>query len=320
MKRIARIAFAVAAGGILAATLVGTPVFLLRAPVLVVTDPLFAAIYGEDRIRARQRSASRALFRRVIPVSIADDAGPDILIAAVAVAAAEPFAVMFPARFSTAAERFHAEFPDVRVVLFRGAAPASGFPEGGGNLSVFGTDRETDIFRAGLLAGIIGRAVREREPAAAEDGEEAAPAAVRETHVLIEDRFADQTERALFLGAATGMDPGSAVVFADSAEGMPDAAGVATLVLAGSGGDLLERNMGIPTILFGWIHPDLTSGDVLAVFDDSPWAKVVPAARLAGSGETSALLRSDPLIFSARISDNGVSRMLRRAAVRVPRE
>ena len=289
-----------------------TIVFLSRPPVLVVTDLPFAALYGENRLRTRRLSASAALFRQVRPVFITDDASPDMLIAAIAYASREPFIVLFPRRFAAVAERFHRESPETPVVVFRGAVPASELPAGNGIFSVFGTDRATDLFRAGLFAGAIGYLGRTGEPLDPD-----APV-VQRTHILWQDRFITQEGRNVFSGAVAERDPDSSVVFVGTAAAMPDTRGVQSMVMAGAGADYLERNPGIPIILFSWLNPDLTSREVVVMFDDSPWAMVVPATRMAVGGDATGLIPSKPLIFSDRIADNGVTRAMRRSAGRFP--
>ena len=294
-------------------------VFLSRPPVLVVTDLPFVALSGENRLRTRQILASISLFRMVKPVLIADDASPDILIAAISYASENPFMVLFPRRFSAVAERFHREFPEIPVVVFRGTVPASELPAGSGIFSVFGTDRETDLYRAGLFAGIIGSMGQTGEP---EDeyayAQARAGAGSQRIHVLWQDRFVNPEGREVFSGAAMERDPEAAVVFVNAAAEMPDARRVSSLVMAGAGADYLERNPGIPVILFGWLNPAFTSREVVVMFDDSPWALVVPAARMAARGEVDGVIPSKTLIFSDRIADNAVSRALRRSAGRVP--
>ena len=298
-------------GLFLAAALAAALAFFSRPPALVVTDIPFAELYGQRRIRAGQARASAALFRRVRPVMIADDASPDMLIAAIRAASERPAVVMFPRRFAAAAERFHREFPETPVALFRGNVPASQLPSGGGLFAVFGTDGATDLFRAGLMAGIAGSAARGGEGGAGSRGM---------THVLWQGRFVGPRGRELFAAAAAEADPGSSAAFVSSAAHMPDMAAVSSMVLAGAGADFLERSRGAPVILFSWMDPALAPDAVVAIFDDSPWALAVQAARLSARGEFSAEIPSRALIFSGRAADNGVARALRRAARALPQE
>ncbi|MCL2191789.1 MAG: hypothetical protein FWB78_00140 [Treponema sp.] len=301
-----------ALGLLLAALSVTVLVFLSRPPVLVVTDLPFAALHGENRLQMRQLFASVALFRQVRPVLIADDASPDMLIAAISYASENPFMVLFPRRFAAVAERFHRELPEIPVVVFRGAIPAAEMPAGNGIFNVFGTDQGTDLFRAGLFAGIIGSMGQTVEPL-----DDDLPPGQR-THVLWQNRFVTPNGRELFSGAVMDRDPDSAVVFVSTPAGMPDTRNVSSMVMIGAGADYLERNPGVPVILFSWLNPDLTSREVIIIFDDSPWALVVPATRMAARGVSTGVIPSKPLIFSDRIADNGVTRAIRRSAGRVP--
>ncbi|MCL2609517.1 MAG: hypothetical protein FWD94_06415 [Treponema sp.] len=305
-----RVWLLIALGALLVVLAVPVLVFLSRSPVLVVTDVPFAVLYGENRIRMRQVSASVSLFRMVRPVMIADDASPDIVIAAIKYASENPFAVLFPRRFSAVAERFHAEYPEIPVVVFRGTVPASELPAGNGVFNVYGTDRGTDLFRAGLFAGIIGSMRQEDEDSAL------GTVYGQRIHVLWQGGPVDSDERSVFSLAAMERDPGSAVVFVNAAADLPDTRLVSSLVLAGAGADYLERNPGIPVILFSWLNPDFTSREVVVMFDDSPWAMVVPATRMAVEGVACGVIPSIPLVFSDRLADNATSRMLRRAAGR----
>jgi len=281
-------------------------VFFARDPVLVVTDVPFAALYGERRIRQRRAAASFSLFRRVLPVMIADDASADLVVAALGYAAERPFAVVFPGRFHEAAQRFHSEFPDVAVVLFRGTG--SGGVSGGAGFGVFAADRDTDLFRAGLIAGIAGAAFAPPPP---EEGEPP-----QRIHVLVQDASVTDEGRAVFSGAAQSADPGSAVIFVSSAAEMPDMGIASSLVIAGAGGDFLERNPGAPVVLFSWLDPAFTSGDVLVLFDDSHWALAARSVRAVSRGRYYGVIPSRPLIFSDRIADNDIARRLRRASGR----
>jgi len=292
---------------------VAASVFFARSPVLVVTDVPFAALYGEGRILSRRISASLSLFRPVRPVKIAEDASPDILIAAISHTSENPFVVLFPRRFSSVAERFHSEFPLVPAVIFRGRASAQGMPAGNGILNVYGTDGRADLFRAGIFAGTIGLTGKGSRDAQVEAGG-------RRTHVLLSDALTTGGERAVFSGAVMEADSAAAVVFADSVAAMPDPRTASSIVFSGGPGDFMETNRGVPVILFSWLHPDFTSDDVLVVFDDSPWALAADAARMAARGEAEGLIPSKTLIFSGRIADNAVARVLKRAAGAIPPE
>ena len=109
---------------VIIALALGIPGFILytRPPVLVVTDVSFMSLYGKNRIRLQMLRCSITLFRPVLPVTIADDAGDDILLFAVSNMSSRPFCVLFPYRFAEAARFYRERFPGVPVVLLEGSA------------------------------------------------------------------------------------------------------------------------------------------------------------------------------------------------------
>jgi hypothetical protein len=282
-------------------------IFLARAPVLVVTDAPFAALYGETRIQRQRASASRTLYRRVKPVMVADGASPDILIIAISSAASKPFCVIFPRHQSSAAERYHEQFPEIPVVLFGGAVPASGLPAPEGLLCVYGTDRETDLYRAGLFAGILADARQRQE---AEAGSQ--------SFALWQDRAVTDAQRDLFSRGARERRPETGVVFVSSAGEMPNERNLSCVVLTGAGAEYLERRTRLPIIMFSWVDPAMVPKEIAVVFDDSPWALAVPAVRMAASRQPEGKIPSNPLIISGNSADNGIFRALRRAARKMP--
>ncbi|MCL2557437.1 MAG: hypothetical protein FWE09_03070 [Treponema sp.] len=289
---------------------IAAAVFFSRDPLLVVTDLPFAALYGESRVRSASISASLSLFRPVRPLLIADDASADVLVAAIRYASERPFAVIFPPRFSEAALRFHEEFPEIPVALMRGSVPAAQMPAGEGLFGVYGTDRETDLYRAGLFAGAMGLRPRDEAGEGQEDSPPSAPE--RRTHVLWNEAFVGARGRELFYEAVLKADPEAHVAFIGSDGELRDLSGVSSFSIAVAGAGAISSARGVPTILFAWLDPGLTHGDVFALFDDSPWALAVPVARLMEMGEAEGEIPSKPLIISARVADNAVTRDLRR--------
>jgi hypothetical protein len=281
-------------------------VFFARAPVLVVTDAPFAALYGPSRMKREQAASSLALFRRVKPVLAADGAGPDILVVAISSAASRPFCVLFPRHLASAAERYHEQFPEIPAVLLGGFAPAPNLPVPDGFLCVYETDRDADLYRAGLFAGLLGDPRHGQAPAA------------RRTFALWQDIAVTAAQRDLFIIGARERHPESGVIFANSAAEMPDEGSLSCAVLTGAGAEYLERRPRIPVVLFSWLDPAITSREVAVLFDDSPWGLAVPAARMAANRQAEGKIPSKPLILSANLADSSIFRALRRAARRMP--
>jgi hypothetical protein len=315
------------AGAVLAAPFA---VFFARSPALVITEAPFVALYGEARLKKERNSAALALFRRVKPVLIADEVGPDMVIFAITGASPRPWCVLFPRSQAQAAVRFHEQYPEIPAVVLRGLVSAPELSAPDGVLCVYSTDREVDLYRAGLFAGILGASRRkpaqksekqaENQPETAPDSPAAdvPPASTAKTYVFWQDRNMPAGGRELFSRGVKEEDPESNAIFINSAAQVPDIKGIACVTLTGAGAEYLERNAPVPQILFGWLDPAMVPQEVVVQFDDSVWALAVPAARLALQKQAEGKIPSKPLIFSRKIADNSVFRMLEKSAKKMP--
>jgi hypothetical protein len=283
-------------------------VFFARSPVLMVSDAQFAALYGINREKKERLLASITLFRSVKSVAIADGASPDIVAATIAGVAEKPYCVLFPGYYLSAAAHYHEEFPEIPVVLFAGNAAARGLPEPDDFLSICRIDTGTDLYRAGLMAGILGKKNDSGEQ------EEHEGMSV----VLWQHRSLPETERALFTGGVYEVSPDLGVVFARNASDIPNAAGLSCVALGSIGAEYFDKNFRVPLILFTWLDPDLTPKEAAVIFDDSPWALAVPSVRLALQNGGEIKIPSKPLIFSDKVADNGIFRILKGAAKKTP--
>jgi hypothetical protein len=293
---------------VLAAIIIGLAVtalvFYRRPPVLVVTDAPFIELYGKERIRRRQILSSLALFRRVKPVITADGASPDIIVEAISGAAQHPYCVLFPAYLAPAAESFHLQFPETQAAVLVGFSPFSGLPQSDGVLCVYRTDLETDMYRAGLFAGLLG--LKNSSPD------------VPRICFLWQDHYIQAAERESFSRGLKESDPDAVARFAKSDSDMPDPEGISCVVLGRSGAEYLEKNARTPLILFSWLDPSMLPAETAAAFDDSTWALAVPAVRMAVSSQAEGKIPSKPLIFSGETADNGIDRLLKQLAKKKP--
>jgi hypothetical protein len=312
MKRIRLI---IILAGICAILAVPFLVFYNRPPVLVVTEAPYAVLYGASNLKRQQLAASWELRRRVLPVMVADAASPDVVIFAIAEASSRPLCVLFARSQIASVRAFHEQFPEIPAVLFSGVLSASGLPTADGVLCVYATDRETDLYRAGLCAGILGTA-RQKNAKKAEGQEESAPKQNR--YALWQDRYVQAAGREIFSRGVKEQDPESVIVFASSAAEMPDMGGLSCAVLTGAGAEYFEKNPKIPIIMFGWTDPALTAREVAVQFDDSVWGLAAPATRMALNRQAEGKIPSNPLIFSEKTSDNAVLRILKKSAKKVP--
>ena len=290
--------------GIFIALAIGALVFYKRPPVLVVTDAPFLELYGKERIKRHMFTSSLALFRWVRPVVTADGASPDMLVAAISQVAGNPYCVLFPGYFAQAAERYHLEFPEIHAALLIGYTASSGLPQPDGVLCVYRTDLEADLYRAGLFAGALGLKKSSAE--------------AQRTCFLLQDRYIQAAEREVFSRGLKESDSDAVARFSSSALDMPALESVSCVVLTRSGSEYLDKNARIPLILFTWLDPYMLPAETAAVFDDSAWALVVPAARMAAGNQAEGKIPSKPLVFPRETADNGIDRILKRLAKKMP--
>ena len=296
-------------GVLLAALAVPVLVYINRSPVLIVTSSPVATIYGEERIRRRDILLSGTLFRPVKTVMVADGVGSDVLIIALTQAAEKPFCVLFPFFLAEAAQRYHGEFPEIPVVILSGLANTSRLPSADGILCIYRTDRETDLYRAGLFAGIIGEAWKknaESAPVVEENNDK-----IRQNVVLLQDNSIQKNLQELFSKGIREQNAETDVLFVSSVPRMPDEESISCVVIACTT-EYLENNPQVPVVLFSWLDPDLVSIAATVVFDDSPWALAVPAVKMATQKQPDGQIPSKPLIISTKFADNGVIKRLKK--------
>jgi hypothetical protein len=307
-------------GVVCAALAAPVVIFCIRPPVLVVTDAPFLVLYGKSHLRQQRIAASLALFRRVKPIMVVDGAGPDVVSIAIQGAARQPFCVLFPRNQAAAALRFHEQFPETPVVLFRGLVPASEMPSPGGFLCVYGTNRSADLYRAGLFAGILGNIPSKsvKKVKKQDESAESSSSSTPKTYVLWQDSNVQAAERDLFSRGIQEKDPESVIIFANLINDMPDMRIISCTVLTNAGAEYLGKNPQMPLILFSWLNPELAAREIVVLFDDSAWALAVPAVRMAVRQQAEGTIPSKPLIFSAKIANNSVFRMLKKSAKKMP--
>jgi hypothetical protein len=288
---------------------VPTLFFLIRSPVLIVADESFVALYGQGRMKQEQRSASLVLFRRVKPVTVIDTASSDMIAAAIASVSSRPFCVIFPRRYSSAAMYYHQEAPQNPVVLLGGFVPASQLPSPEGSFFVYTTDRETDLYRAGLFSSILGDLRR---------GQEGEIDPSRQIVALWQDSFVTDGQRGLFSRGIKELKPEAAVVFARTGNDMPEIGDLSGVALTSAGAVFLERQPAMPIILFSWLDPSAASSAIAVLFDDSSWGLAVPAVRMAGKKQSEGKIPSKTLMVLRNIADKEIFRYLELVANKVP--
>jgi hypothetical protein len=240
----------------------------------VVGDKPFNLLYGENRVLLRRLILSVRLFRPVKTVNIAGGAGPDLVAQAAVGLSRRPYGVFFPYRYREGARRYLKERPGFPVFVLGGRRERD-MPGSAGQGETaepvwFFTDTETDLYRAGVLAGILALA-GEAPPALSQEGlgadkMEAFVRGLRDQHWLEEPLLPPFSEK------------------------MPKPACV---VLLGKGDPYLHEWPEASLLLFTWTNPALLPRRTLAVFDDSPWAQLGPALELFRKGESGGFISSE---------------------------
>jgi hypothetical protein len=274
-------------------------VFFARPPVLVVSDMSFSELYGVKRLRAEIARSSIVLFRRVKPVVVADDAGDDIVQAAVEGASKKPLCVLFPLRFARIAHNYREENPNIPVVLLEGryaeaATPAS-FAIGGNteDYYIYKTDISADFYRAGLAAAIL-------------DGEKD-----ERIVVFLESGIQTQAREAVSK-ALSDVDKPLKTSFYTSFSQFSGNQNVSCVILAGSGAEYPDKYSDVPVICFTWINPELVPADIVLVFNDSPWIQAVSSVRMVQAGMKKGQIPSKILFLGGKGVDKDTIRKLRK--------
>lgn len=270
----------------LIAVLVPLIIFHARSPVLIVSEESFVGLYGEDRIKEETSYASFLLFRRVIIVTVANDAGDDIVPFALAEISSKPFCVLFPLRFSRSARLYKEQNPGIPVILLegRGTANRNDFDY------IYGTDIESDFQKAALIALTL-----------SEEGRIA---------VFIESRIMNQARSAFLegLGPEKALDTRFYTNFSQYSE----ISELSCVVLAGIGGEFYEKKAGVPVITFSWLSPSFIPNDAVLVINDSPVAQALAAVRMAASGENEGKIKSNFVIINHKNIDNKLLRKIKK--------
>jgi hypothetical protein len=230
-------------------------VFFTRSPALVLSDVYFDVLYGPWRGVLRQAEASLRLFRPVKKVIIAEDAGSEMVVFALEEASSRPWAVLAPYRYTQGLRFYAKQHPETPVIVLGGREKLRE-----GRLLSLPVDTRLDSYRAGRSAAFFSR------------GNEG------EILVFQEERDFPVDPDAFLAGLrAEGCDvePLYMSGYTDYSEYDK----VACVVVGSTAQTFLSRYRVVPVILFSWLDPVFSPGNVKLVFDDSPWGLSVAAFR-----------------------------------------
>jgi hypothetical protein len=269
-------------------------VFLLRSPVILVTDNAFDRIYGGLRGMLIRTETALKLRRPVKKLRLADAAAADMVVFALEAASAKPFCVVFPYRYREGAERYAEKYPERPAVVLTGRIPppGDGSGDGGGPLCI-GTNTAADLYRAGRCAAGF-----------AEGGG---------VILLLYDEPVSAANREAFdLGLRDGGFSGSPRYINGTAESVIPG-DTSCAVITGPADHYFKQNLDIPVILFSWTDPGLTRRSVKVVFDDSPWALAAQAVNMAAGRGAAGEIPSRGAVIRSRIPEKDIFLSLKSA-------
>jgi hypothetical protein len=279
---------------IAAIPLLGAGIFFSRSPILMVSDPFFDALYGRWKTLEKQAVLSFRFFRPVKPVSMGENAEQDMVPFGVEAASARPYCVLFPFRYDEGARRYVRLHPEVPSAVVGGRLPPS--PEEAG-LRFFGTDTVLDMYRAGLCAAVFVRS----------EGEV----------FVFPDPYVSGADRDAFLEGLRAGGYTKEPLYMSAYTDLSSRTGV-SVVMTGTPPSFLEGGTRIPVILFSWMDPAVSSGDVKIVFDDSPWALASEAVKSLGQGGEGRALPSKISVLGRKIQEKALAREIENLSRREP--
>ena len=253
--------------------------YLARSPILIVSDESFGMLYGQNRLKRQESGISRALFRRLIRVTVDESSGPDLIALAVEGAHKSPWAVLFPSRYIEGARNFLNDRPDVPVLVMAGGNRGIQAEEG---FAIINTDTALDLYRAGRCAALI---AGEDRVFFASDG-----TLTDELKDTFQEGLRAQGHLEDTIWTTAGFD------YASRSD-------LGCVVIAGTANVFFEQRIHVPIILFSWINPAYTPNSVKLVFDDSPLAFAAKALKLFPKPGEEVFFSSSTVLFKNRIGE-----------------
>ena len=261
-------------------------VFLYRLPVLIVTDSSFLELYGPKRFKEIESRLSRKLFRKVIPVYVDENAGPDVVSFAAEDASQTPLAVFFPHRYMEGAKYYKENHPDIPVYVASGRNHNSTAQEA---ISFVRTDTKTDLYRAGLCAALL---------------------AGEENIIVISSGTVVDENREAFVEGLLAQGYTGTPVYRSPGFNFSSGGDLGCAVIVGQAGEFFAKRPTTPVILFSWADPDIVPRSVKVIFDDSTYALAYkgfgPIFSIIENGEkrdgvNNIFISSAPTVFKDRI-------------------
>jgi len=267
-------------------------VFYIRHPVLIVTEESFIELYGKERINDESFSTSLALFRPVKIVTVANDAGEDVVPFAISEAAIRPYCVLFPLRFVRSARLYRDLAPNIPIVVLEGRYPEEESPAEGilgadsSEYFIFKTDINDDFYRVGLAVTAIKQKILNKDGIyVAGEGKN------DKIIVFLEQRLNEMKD--VFLRGLYDRGKLLETHFFNNYTQYFEEPDLFCVVLAGLGSDFLDKKTEVPVISFTWLNPFLLPFEVVMAVNDSPMAQARQAVKMVKNGVKKGLIKSE---------------------------
>jgi hypothetical protein len=274
----------------------GSALFMLRSPVLMVVDDEYIGLYGLRRSWVKQIEISLKMFRRFKVVRMAEGAAPDVIAFAVNEAVSRPYAVLFPFSYEQGARRYAEQSPGIPVGVFGGGSQArrtGELPAEENGLVFIETDRTTDLYRAGRCAALF----------ALQDGGGI---------LFFTGDMVTWDDKDAFLKGLRDQGFENSPMFVDIGEDYTLPRALSCVVMARAEESYLDNSPTAPAILFSWMDPGITPREIKVIFDDSPWALAAAAAKTLHRKEGEGPIPSEILIPKGRIGDTELQKSLKK--------
>jgi hypothetical protein len=281
---------------ILGVLVLGTVLFMLRSPVLMVADDEYIGLYGFRRSWVKQIEISLKMFRRFKVVRMAEGAAPDVIAFVVNEAAPRPYAALFPFSYEQGARRYAEQSPGIPVGVFGDGSQTrrtGGLPAEENGLVFIKTDRAADFYRAGRCAALF----------ALQDGGGI---------LFFTGDMVTWNDKDAFLKGLRDQGFENFPVFVDIGEDYTLPRTLSCVVMTRAEESYLDNNPTAPSILFSWMDPGITPREIKVIFDDSPWALAAAAVKTLHRKEEEVPILSEILIPKGRIGDTGLQKGIKR--------
>ncbi|MDR2842454.1 MAG: hypothetical protein LBV52_04575 [Spirochaetaceae bacterium] len=288
-------------------------IFVLRQPVLIVTDDYFSAIYGVKREHYKRIEMSVRLYRQIKFVNIAqDNNSAEVVAFAVEDASKHPYFVVFPTRFQNALEQYKKDKPNVRCYVINNLDKSLQETPG---VATINSKVELDYYRAGLCAGLLTKIP-------VKDNAGVLTYSLNERILFSDSETSIKYGKEMFVRGVKETAPKATVVTTDqNTSDLSDTYRVA--VLFGHTDNILDNNFTMETsiIVYTWLDPDYTPPNALITIDDAPLSLLpgISKSSVIKNREQEYSVNADFNILSGRIADLSILPALRKAIFAVPK-